>query len=198
MSTLLDQPHSQLDGARHLTLAEFAALPSETKVGPVRHELDNGVLITMLPPGDLHSVIESNLVFALKVFGEAKGYGKARVGEVGIILRRSPDRVVGADAAFIKNVSLPVRRSPEGYLETIPELVIEVVSKHDRKSRLDRKVQEYLTAGVRLVMVVDPQQRTVALHRAGHEAEVLRNDDRIQIDEIIPGFNLTVAEALAD
>jgi Uma2 family endonuclease len=120
MSVACYQSKSSPDKGRLLTIAEFAALPSETPSGPVRHELEDGVLIKMPPPGDRHSVIETNLIYALKVFGEAKGYGKARVGEVGIILRRAPARRVGTDPAVITSASLPVRRSPEGYLETIP------------------------------------------------------------------------------
>src|SRR5262249_48861632 len=118
-------------GTRLFTAADLAELPSELPSGPVLWELDNGRLISMPPPRDLHGAAEGNLITALKVQGEQRGHGRARSGDVGIILWRNPDRVVGADAAFIANVSLPIRRSAEGYLETIPDLVVEVRSKND-------------------------------------------------------------------
>ena len=69
---------------------------------------------------------------------------------------RNPDRLVGADAVFIANSSLPIRESSEGYLETIPDLVVEVRSKNDTLPAVQRKVDDYLTAGVKVVWVVDP------------------------------------------
>ena len=113
---------------RLYTAADLAELPS----GPVLYELDNGRLVSIMPPGDEHGAIEYNIVAALKYEGERKGFGKARSGDVGIVLWRNPDRVVGADSVFIANASLPVRRSREGYLETIPELVVEVSARMTR------------------------------------------------------------------
>ena len=51
--------------------------------------------------------------------------------EISVILRRNPDRVVGPDAAFVVKRSLPVRMLPEGYFETIPDLVVEIRNKND-------------------------------------------------------------------
>jgi Uma2 family endonuclease len=79
--------------------------------------------------------------------GEQKGHGKAYT-EVGIVLARNPDHLVGADAAFIMNRSLPAREAPEGYLETVPELIVEIRSKNDTTTEINEKVTDYLQAGV--------------------------------------------------
>ena len=126
------EPVECIPAERLLTIADVAALPSDLPSGAVRYELDDGRLIIMAPAGDFHGAYESNLVVDLKLQGERKGYGKARCGEVGIILGRGPDKLVGADALFICNARLPIKTSPEGYLETIPDLVAEVRSKNDR------------------------------------------------------------------
>ena len=112
------------------TIEDLELMPSELPSGPVRYELHHGRLITMPPPGDIHGAVEGNLIAALKVQGEYAGLGKARCGEASVILR-NPDHFFGADAVFISNSRLPIRRSPEGYLETIPDLVVEVRSKND-------------------------------------------------------------------
>src|SRR5262245_23482157 len=146
---------------RPLTVADLAALPSELPTGPVHYELDNGRLVIMPPPGDIHGAVENNIAADLKVQGERRGHGKARCGEVMIILWRNPDRVVGADALFVTNASLPLRRSLEGYLETIPELIVEVRSKNDTQPEIDQKVRDYLGAGVKVAWVPDPDTQTV-------------------------------------
>ncbi|MBV9122370.1 MAG: Uma2 family endonuclease [Planctomycetes bacterium] len=175
---------------RLFTAADLAVLPSELPSGPVLYELDNGRLITMPPPGDIHGAVESNLVTELKNQGERRGLGKVRSGDVGIVLWRNPDRVVGADAVFIANKSLPLRRSPEGYLETIPDLVVEVRSKNDTKPYIERKVADYLTAGVRVVWVPDPDARTLTAYRPGQEPQVFTDQDTLTIEDVIPGLQI--------
>jgi len=177
--------------AKLFTVADLAFLPSDVPSGPVRYELDNGRLITMAPHGDVHGAIESNLITWLKTQGQYCGLGKAR-SNAGIVLWRNPDRVVGADAAFIANASLPIRLSPEGYLETIPDLVVEVRSRNDTRPEVQRKVDDYLHAGVKVVWVADPQNRTVTEHRKDTPLRVYLEDDTLTIDDIIPGFQLAV------
>jgi Uma2 family endonuclease len=130
----------------------------------------------------------------LKVQGERRGHGKTRSGEVGVVLWRDPDRVVGADAVFIANRSLPIRRSGQGYLETIPDLVVEVRSKNDTGAKIADKVGDYLKAGVQVVWVADPQTRTVSVHRRDQEPQVLGEDDTLTVEDIIPGFRMRVAD----
>jgi len=179
---------------RLLTVADLAVLPSELPSGPVLYELDNGKLVVMPPPGDIHGALESNLITQLKIQGEERGLGKARSGEVMIILRRNPDRVVGADALFIVNSSLPIRRSTEGFLETIPDLVLEVRSKNDTLAKIQRKVGEYLTAGVQVVWVADPFNETVTAYRRGRKPRVFTTRDTLTVEDIIPGFQMPVAD----
>jgi Uma2 family endonuclease len=179
---------------RLLTAADLAVLPSQLPSGPVLWELDNGRLVVMPPPGDIHGAMESNLVTQLKVQGEHRGLGKARSGDVGIVLWHHPDRVVGADAAFIASRSLPIRLSPEGYLETIPDLVVEVRSKNDTQPEVDHKVNDYLSAGVHVVWVADPAVQTVTAYRPGLTPQVLGPQDTLRVDDVIPGFKMPVRD----
>jgi Uma2 family endonuclease len=181
-------------GERLLTAADVAVLPSDLPSGTVLYELDNGRLIIMPPPGDIHGAIELNVGTELKVQGERRGLGKARSGDVGIILWRDPDRLVGADVVFIANRSLPIRESPEGYLETIPNLVVEVVSKNDSQPKVLRKVADYLQAGVQVVWVADPAKRTVTAYRPGQEPQVYTEADTLTVEDLIPGFQVLVRD----
>jgi Uma2 family endonuclease len=181
-----------------LTAADLAALPSELPSGPVLYELHHGVLVTIPPPGDIHGAVESNLAAELKVQGERQGHGKARSGDVAIVLARNPDHVYGADALFVTNARLPIRRSPEGYLETIPELIVEVRSKNDTLAALERRAQDYLRAGAVVVWVVDPINRNVVEYRQGGTTRTFAEDDTLTVPDLIPGFALPVREALRE
>src|SRR3990170_3642691 len=180
--------------ARLFTTADLEALPTDLPSGPIDYELDNGRLVLiMVPPGNIHGAAQSNIATHLKVQGEFKGHGKART-EVGVVLWRNPDRVVTPDVLFIAAKSLPIRTSPEGYLETISELVVEVRSKNDSLRYVERKVRHYLKAGVEVVWVVDPARKTVAVHTSQGEPASFDETGTLTLPGLIPDFSLPVAE----
>jgi Uma2 family endonuclease len=179
---------------RPLTAADLAALPTELPSGTVRYELREGVLRVMAPTAHDHARVENAFATLLRVHGEWQGHGEAGSGEGGILPRRNPDTVVGADAYFHTSDQLPVRRSREGYLETIPAVVAEVKSKNDTRAEVAQKVADHLAAGVRIVWVADPARKTVTVHRSGEAPVELSIGDTLTADEVIPGFAAPVAE----
>jgi Uma2 family endonuclease len=179
--------------AKLLTVADVAALPRSLPSGDVRYELDDGRLIVMPPPGDIHGAVQSNVVTQLKIQGEFRGLGRART-EVGLVLRMNPDRLTGPHAVFVTAALLPLKRSKEGYLETIPELVVEVRSPNDTGPEVQAKVDEYLAAGVRVVWIADPEDQTVTAHRANQAPHVFGPSDTLVVPDVIPGFQIPVAD----
>ena len=200
MTTLLTQPVTNLDhgyDVKLLTAADLAVFPSHLPSGAVRYELHRGVLVIMAPPGNIHGAFQLNLGTELKVQGERRGHGKARC-EVGVVLARNPDVVYGPDAVFITNARLPIRESPEGYLETIPELIAEVRSKNDTLAALERKALDYLQAGAVVVWVVDPINRNVVEYRQGAAPRTFGEKDTLTVPDLIPGFSLSVGVVLEE
>ncbi|MEX0613323.1 MAG: Uma2 family endonuclease [Pirellulales bacterium] len=193
------EPEPLVQPAQRLfTVADLEALPTELPSGPIDYELDNGRLVfIMVPPGDIHGAAQSNIATQLKVQGEFKGHGKART-EVGVVLWRNPDRVVTPDVLFIANKSLPIRTSPEGYLETIPELVVEIRSKNDSLKYVERKVQHYLKAGAEIVWVADPESMSVIAHTVTGEPVVYRETETLQLSGLIPDFSISVADVFRE
>ena len=192
-TTLLPPPPSKARPAwpRLLTAADLAALPTSLPDGDVRYELNDGVLVVMAPPGAEHSRKQSKMDHYLTGEAELKGLGAAYSG-VGIVLRRRPDRVVGADAAFLTTDQLPHRLSPEGYLETIPKLVVEVRSKNDTIPEIESKVAEYLAAGVEVVWVFDHADQSIAAHLTGGAVERFAAGDTLT-SALLPGFAVPAA-----
>jgi Uma2 family endonuclease len=178
---------------RLLTAADVAAMPEQLPTGPVSYELHRGRLVPMSPPGADHGSYQIRIGGALLYQGEAKGHGMA-FGEIGVILARNPDHVYGPDAAFVTKQSLPPRRSPEGFLESVPELVVEVRSKNDTIKELNSKAADYLQAGAVLVWIVDPSNETVVEHRTGKATKTYLKSDALACDDVIPGFHLPIAD----
>ncbi len=184
-------------GTRLLSAADLAMFPTDLPSGQVNYELDNGRLVIMMLPGGIHGIVQNRFGAALSVQGDQLGHGVAFV-ESGVVLWRNPDRVVGPDVGFICNVERPIRYTAEGYIESIPDLVVEIRSKNDTLAYIERKIADYLKAGVRLAIVVDPETKTAALHRADQQVLVLAATDELTCEDIIPGFRLPLANLFAD
>ena len=163
-------------------------------IGPC--ELIEGEIINMPPTGDQHGNVESNFDVALKQFVQLHKLGYVRVGEVGIITRRNPDYVRGADVAFISTERYAQRKS-SGYLDVAPDLVVEVMSPNDRWSEVMKKMGEYFAIGVRLVWLADPETESVYAYRSLTDVRRFAKGDNLPGDSILPGFSVPVAEIFA-
>jgi Uma2 family endonuclease len=192
MALFTTSPSFSPASGRPFTIADIARMPRELPSGPVDYELDNGALVTMSPTGNRHSSIQTRIASTLVFYGDRHDFGETRV-EVGVVLWRSPDRLVGPDVAFFSKDLFPLRESTEGYLETIPDIVFEVRGKNDTVAEMRHKVNDYLAAGVKQVFVVDTDDKQVVLHRVGTPEVVHGEQDVLHLD-VIPGFALSLAE----
>ena len=173
---------------RLMTAAELLAMPKDD----CRHELVKGELITMAPVGKHHGSVVSEVMPSIVAFIKARDLGKAFT-EVGFVLSTDPDTVRAPDVSFVRKDRLDIDRSP-GYFPFEPDLAIEVVSPNDRYTEVDEKVAEYLAADTRLVVVIDPRRRTIIKHSARGEVTRLGEGDTLTLDDVIPGFELSVDE----
>lgn len=105
-----------------------------------------------------------------------------------------PDRVRKPDACFIRQGRLQPDEPPEGFILIAPDLVVEVVSPTDYYYEVERKVEEYLEAGVLVVWVINPDTRTVKVYT--HDRAVSQLDERQELSgaDVLPGFRCTVSE----
>src|SRR5262249_10914622 len=83
---------------------------------------------------------------------------------------------------------LPGDELPDGHVTIPPDLAVEVVSPNDLFYEVDRKVQEYLQAGVRLVWVVNPDCRLGWVHRADGSVGCVREQDELTGEDVLPAF----------
>ena len=150
----------------------------------------------MSPPVARHGELQALFGFELVAQGQKKNLGAAYT-EVGVLLARNPDHVLGPDAAFVTNASLPAKLTSEGYLEAVPQLVVEIRSKNDTAKQIAAKVADYLQAGSMLVWVAEPESETVTEHRGGQPPKTYRKGEQLVCEDVIPGFRLPLTELFA-
>lgn len=155
---------------------------------PERADLVRGVLVLHEPPGFRHGEITVRLTIALGTYVDAHHLGRVVAGDAGFKLQSNPDTVRGADIAFVSWDRLP-EQSPVGFPPLGPELVVEVLSPGDRSGATLAKVADWLSAGTRLVWVIDPERRLARIYRQDGSESILGEADALDGEDVLPGFN---------
>ena len=87
-------------------------------------------------------------------------------------------------------------RLPPGDLPDIipnpPDLVVEVRSPTDAWTKAFAKVIEYLEAGVRVVVLIDPGTATASVYRPDELQQIHDNGDELTLPDVLPGFAVPV------
>ncbi len=148
----------------------------------------------MSPSGWRHGEVVGNLHGLLWRHVREKRLGKLFGAETGFLIGRDPDTVRAPDIAFVSRDNLPERDPSDAYWPGAPDLVVEVLSPHDKTGEVDEKIECWLDAGVRLLWVVDPKLRHVTCYRSVTDVMIQTTTDQLDGGDIVPGFHCPVAD----
>jgi len=154
-------------------------------------ELVDGEVRRMSPAGKEHGRIASKIDRSLGTYAEQRGLGETIIAECGFVIRRNPDTVRAPDVAFVRK-----ERWTEGtsYFEGPPDLAVEVISPSDTYTEVDEKVRDWLQAGTRIVIVINPRNQTAALHRSLVESTHIDIDGSLDAGTVVPGWTLPLRD----
>jgi Uma2 family endonuclease len=151
-------------------------------------ELVDGVLVEKVM-GYWESVLAIELAGLLRDFVKPRKLGTL-AGEAGM-LRLSPGLVRIPDVSFISRARLAHhRRALAPILPLAPDLAIEVLSEGNTAREMARKVSEYFESGCRLIWLVDPRTRTVAVYTSAAKPIMLTEKQVLTGGDVLPGFRL--------
>jgi Uma2 family endonuclease len=156
-------------------------------------ELEHGEIVEMPQPGERHGVVCANVTRVLGNYAFQIRKGYVCSNDTGIIWEHDPDSVRGPDVVLYDTA----RRYEElhlKYSDEIPQLVVEVLSPNDRWSKVMRRVTQYLKRGVSVVWVVDPEDRTVSVHRRDQLPQVCEENDEVTGAPVLPDLRCRVAD----
>ncbi len=179
--------------AARMTAEDLFAVPDDG----VDRELIQGQLKEkpMTVRNRFHTRAVTNLAYRLKDWLECRPQqrGEVHTGEVGCVLRRAPDTLVGIDVAYFSAEVMERQTNDTTLIEGPPTLAIEVLSPSDRTEDIRDKVLEYLAADVPLIWIVDPYFRTVTVHRPGKRPKMFNDGETLSGDVTLPDFEIAVA-----
>jgi len=173
---------------KHLTLEEFLQLPEEEP--PL--EYFGGTVSQKVSPKARHSALQAELVERINACARPPR-----------IARAFPElRTTFAGQSHVPDVSVfrweRIRREPNGELAddvlTSPDIAIEIVPPKQSVNRLLRRCRWYVSNGVKIALLVDPDDRSVVAFLADGAVCDWHGTDRMDLNSVVPGFELTVEQ----
>lgn len=172
------------------TIDDVERLPDDE----VRYALIRGALYRMPPPKARHGRVTLTVGRLIGNFVTEHSLGVV-YDQSGFIFERDPDTLLSPDLSFVQRAHVPV--DEDAYPALAPNLVIEIASPSQTGPSIEEKVAIFLTAGVRLVWVIDPAQQAVRVHRQDGFERTLTVQDVLDGEDVLPGFQVLVAALFA-
>jgi Uma2 family endonuclease len=151
-------------------------------------ELIDGEAVVMPPTGGWAASLQGKLFLALSRWQE-------RTGDAGLLLQDVFVTMPGGQYLAPDIAWWSASRHPalsEGAIESVPDLVVEVLSPATRANDLGVKRELYLDSGVRELWLADPGSRTVTLVQPAGEGSVVIGEAGTLYSKLIEGFELNL------
>lgn len=159
-------------------------------------ELIDGILVEKVR-GWSESLIASVLIELLRQFLRKHNLGLISGPDGFMEILRALVR--GPDVAFVSWNRLPDGKIPTTLVpQVVPDLAIEVLSTGNTFMEMSRKRHEYFHSGVRLVWMVDPRERTVAVYTRASEYQILDESQILTGHDVLPGLEIRLADVFAE
>ena len=158
-----------------------------------RMELVNGEIRVMSPSGGESDAVCLELGALLRNWVRPNRLGQVFGSSAGFRLPNKTKDVRAPDVSFVRADRL--QQTPRGYIEVVPDLMVEVRSPSDSLADLRQKIQNFFAVGTEVGILVDPDSRSVEVYRPGQNApQVLRDGDVLTVPDLLPGWSVAVSD----
>jgi Uma2 family endonuclease len=176
------------------TATEEDVIEVERQTG-IACELIDGTLVDKTM-GYFESFLAVQIIMRLTAFVETHDLGIV-LGEGGT-LKILPRQVRVPDICFISWDRFPGRKLPAEPMPALaPDLAIEVLSAGNAEGEMRRKLDDYFSAGVRLVWYIDPRTRSAKSYTAEDRCVDVDESGSLSGGDVLPGFDLPLRELFA-
>jgi Uma2 family endonuclease len=177
---------------RHkITADEFLEMDESEGFELVDGELEE------VPMGGESSWLGGQIFRRMDEFVSAANLGLVFPQETGFaIWPDDPYLVRKPDAAFVPRTKLPAGGIARGWIPSVPDLVVEVVSPRENAGLLQRKILDYRRAGIPMIWVIYPDGPSAVVW-SGDGVSIVPGDGVLDAGSVIPGFRLSLAELFA-
>jgi Uma2 family endonuclease len=171
--------------AQRMTLEEFLQLPEEK---PALEYIDGEVVQKVSPKAD-HGWFQLQIGSWINQFAVPRKLAAAFTETRTTYEKRS----TVPDVSVYRWDRIP--RDAEGVVQPDllipPDIAIEIASPGQSRRSLLARCQWFVESGVEIALLVDYRDRSITGCRAGEPLRVYRGEERVDLDSVLPGFELT-------
>ena len=163
-------------------------------------ELREGKIIIMGPSDSASGEIGARFSTLLGTWVYSHNLGRVLDASTGF--RMPNGDLLSPDVSFVSRERL--KQNPRTYLSVVPQLIAEIKSSRDRIRELEEKIALFLSQGVQVGVLIDPDTHTVSVYRSDRLSEdaesgtpiplktMLRDGDTLTVPELFPGWVIPV------
>jgi Uma2 family endonuclease len=163
-------------------------------------ELREGKIIIMSPSDSASGEIGARFTTLLGTWVYNHNLGRVLDASTGF--RMPNGDLLSPDVSFVSRERL--KQNPRTYLAVVPQLIVEIKSSRDRIRELEEKIALFLSQGVQVGILIDPDTHIVSVYRpvglsknadSGDpipQATTLRDGDTLSIPELFPGWEIPI------
>ncbi len=154
-----------------------------------RIELREGKLIVMSPSDSVSGEIAIRFSTLLGTWVYNHNLGRVLDSSTGF--RMPNGDLLSPDVSFVSRERL--KHNPRTYAPVVPQLIVEIKSSRDRIHELEEKIALFLSQGVEVGILIDPDKYTVCIYRSDiSQGTTLRDGDTLSIPELFPGWEIPI------
>ena len=147
-----------------------------------------GELVIMSPVGGEGGSREADLIGDLVYWNRRTQLGKVFSSSTCFRLPNGADRSPDVAWVTLERWNQLTPEQQKKFPPICPDFVIELRSESDTLEPLQQKMKEYLSNGLRLGWLVNPQKRQVEIYRANQDKQVLENLKHLDGEDVLPDF----------
>jgi len=115
------------------------------------------------------------------------------------LFRVNPGKIRMPDVSFTSWSRLSPDYQDHAAADLSPDLAIEILSPSNTAREMARKRIDLFTGGTRLMWVIDPPTRTVAVYMDTESSPVILNEDQsVDGGAVLPGFSFSIRQLFAE
>jgi Uma2 family endonuclease len=189
--------------AERILLKPFPGTATEedliaARIGPRKRlcELIDGVLVEKKAMSFKEGFLAGYILRQIGNYLDGRDLGIVAPGDSQVRLRFGLIRI--PDVSYIPWTRIPEDEVPdEPVASVVPTLAIEVLSRGNSLAEIDRKLDEYFSAGVKLVWVIEPREQSAKVYSSAVKYKELDETGTLDGGRVLPGFKLSLADLFA-
>ena len=187
---------------RELTWEEYLNLPLITKP----YDIIDGVMIRSPAPISIHQYYSFQIAEPLRAHVRKNKLGVVLYAPVDVLIRKVPKlQTRQPDVLFLSAARTGIKGATDllgrPVLDVVPDLVVEILSPDEDRSRLSGKLIDYASTGVSEAWIVSPEAKTVeilVLIDGTYQRSGLYGLGDVSQSTVLPDLHLKVDDIFAE